>query len=771
MSTYIPSNIKSELLEYGNQNIGHQANYQVNSVIRDQYHVKEILTGGTLAKTFHCYDQSSGNEVVLKSIDARLFTDPEKENRFLEEIENWMKLPRCPNIVNIVGVFYDDIHTQSLFLVIPYYSGHPEHGIELKDWFKNYKFSELDIFYTALCICKAFKDCAEKLGSVPVHGDIKPSNILLEFIGNRFTNQPLLSCNIRLADCGAIGYTPAYFPQDYQNKGLPPDEATDVYALFTVLREMEDHAEPSYSLQCPMHGLIELMLSHEQWRIYDLTTVYDDFLLMILEHQYGIEPDYLLYKPLEDRATEIFYRVQNIHTQSQLVHKNESGLQEIKKLRAEAEKQHYNINGIPLTHYIDRHYYVCASLSGEYTLCEEILSRFEKDQLELAQGQKGNWGAIYSNLLSDEMRILHAHNLEKLGQLQVAISMYHDVDFEQCICFTWLGSYIEMLFPVEPKVLKETQFLADKLSVFLLKHAEGLSHSTLTYLHCCLGILLGYLGECDLGCKLLKRCVSDYPDNLEYLYQYGFALMLNGDIYMARYPLHMLYYHCCKIENRSKSYSGYWAYPAQSISFYKLSAALMLGAFPDALKALRDYNQSQRFYEGKQSDKNGTIEDAIYSSYEYYNSFSVAISQLTIEGVFSSFLKQYEYWRNLLSDPIKRIAFIYQRGELQVFMNLHTMCCDFATALKEWDYLIELCNKMLSIRKESSNILKYLGRAYAMKGQPDMAMQFYKNAADLIPFEYPRYPANGEDSTQAQIAKEDLRKEMQMLGLDSTLIV
>lgn len=770
MSTYIPSIFNTDDGSDLSSATEAPRHYQVGSVIYSQYLVKELLPGGTLGKTYRCRSLTTDNEVVLKSINSEGFADVKSHNLLLSEIQNWMRLPRCPNLVSIADTFYD-VSTQATFFCMPYITGNPAYGLSLDEWYGRYQFTELDLFYTALCICKAFKDCLSKTGTLPVHGDIKPSNILLEDVGKRFPEHPFLSCNLRLADCGAIGYTPLYYPPAYASNGLNPDAASDVYALFTVLREMEKYTTPSYSPDCPMHGLIEMMLTYDQWKIYDLPTIYDDFLMMIMEHQYGGEVEQLLYMPPANRARDIFYRVQDIRANAQMFYKDDSGLNEIAVLREEADRNEYVINGIPLIHYIDRHYFTAAALCGDYELSECILTRYERDYMALSDSQRQQLKGCYSLSVSDEFKILHAYNLFHLGSVQDAISLYHDVALDQCICFDWVESYIELLFPLhDQEGVNEAQYLGNKLSIFLSTHEADLPKDHVAYLKCCLGTVLGYLGEYDRSLELLDECVTSYPHNLEYLFQYGYALMLSGDISRARYPLHMLYYGCCKIEARSPGESGLVTFHAQSLSYYKYWAALMLGDFPAALKYYDEYRKNSSFYSGKPTDPGNAIGGFINSSYDNYKYFLSVSDQMSNEDYLLTYKAQFKEWHDCLALPLNHNYIIMKRGEFQVFLNVHTRCCDIASAVGAWDYLIELCEDMLTLRRESSNILKYLGRAYAGKGDLTKAAQFYVEAAAMVSIEYPRYPQNGDDSRPAKEIKNELRQEMRSMGLDPNLI-
>ena len=182
----------------------------------------------------------------------------------------WMQLPGCVNLVNINSVFYDNLE-QTLFYTMPFFHGHPEFGLELEEWKHTYRFTESDLLYIGASICNAMKECCKRTGKIPVHGDIKPSNVFLEYKEERFAHAPVLNCNVRLADCGIFGYTAAYFPMEYKKDGLPQDTASDVYAWITVMNELENYVSPDYDRDNSIiHLLYELLIEQGQWKIYDL---------------------------------------------------------------------------------------------------------------------------------------------------------------------------------------------------------------------------------------------------------------------------------------------------------------------------------------------------------------------------------------------------------------------------------------------------------------------------------------------------------------------
>jgi predicted nucleotidyltransferase len=182
------------------------------------------------------------------------------------------------------------------------------------------------------------------------------------------------------------------------------------------------------------------------------------------------------------------------------------------------------------------------------------------------------------------------------------------------------------------------------------------------------------------------------------------------------------------------------------------------------------YRKNSSFYSGKPTDPGNAIGGFINSSYDNYKYFLSVSNQMSNEDYLLTYKAQFKEWHDCLALPLNHNYIIMKRGEFQVFLNVHTRCCDIASAVGAWDYLIELCEDMLTLRRESSNILKYLGRAYAGKGDLTKAAQFYVEAAAMVSIEYPRYPQNGDDSRPAKEIKNELRQEMRSMGLDPNLI-
>lgn len=746
-------------------------NYCEGSLINDQYRVKCNLKGGPLGRVYKCNDITTGKDNVVKSIHAGAFTSPEEFDALAKEIQNWMKLPRCANLVNITSVFYDN-NEQTLFFVMPFIYGHPKYGLELEKWKGAYHFTELDMLYTGIAVCNAMKECFQQTGSIPVHGDIKPSNIFLEFVGNRFEDKPFQSCNIRLADCGFVSYTHNYFPEEYYEQGLPPDQASDVYALVKVLGEMEECAVKDYDKEnSVIHGLYEIIVTQKRWKEYNLVEILDNFLLPALQAKSEIKLEDLLWQVIRTRPVDIFYRVQDIHSKLQMVRKDDTLLEEIECLWNEAHSHRYVIQGIPLTCYIDRHYFVCAELCAKYKLAEQILHRYERMLFSLPAEQQEIFGYCYSPDLKNDFKILYALNYQGQGQNTAAVSLFHEVELESCVCYKWLDGYIDLCFALDIEGKPdEGLHIQKKLKTCINTYSNNRNQRTLFDLKCYLGVVSFRLGQTASGACILEECADKHPNNLDFLYYYGYALLLDGQITKARSPLYTLYHRCQEIRKRHHDASNRPLYPAQTIAFYSFMSAYMIGDFPIAIKDLNEFNDQLSYYQEQPDHYDPFMKNFIEESYSVYQQMHENMHKITISDIVLNHYRFYSYLEKCLSSPRGYWFYFSRRGELQVLADLHTLMCDQLFRFGKYDEIIQMSKKILSLWKDSGAVKQYLARAYGMKKESGLATHFYIESADLLKYMYPKFPPDGTESDRASAERNQMRKEMKYLGLDETVI-
>lgn len=750
--------------------------YDEGDVINGQYLIEHIFTKGAIGCVYKCRDISVDRIVVLKGIRADPFIEIRKQDQLVKEIQNQTQLPQCTNLVNISNIFYDN-KIQSMFFVMPFIHKNPDldYGLELDGWIKKgYRFTELDMVYTGIAICNAMKECQNQNGSLPIHGDIKPENIFLEYVGERFQDMPFLSCNIRLADCGAIGYTPGkYFPEEYRISGHAPDHASDVYALIMVLHEMEKHTAADYRKEESIIGaLYELMIKEEQWKIYNLAEVFDDFLCPGIQKRFRIESEQLLYKEVHTRPLDIFYRIVKIHSELHMVHKKDTLLDEIDSLWNEAKSHQYTLNGIPLTCYIDRHYFVCANLCANYSLEKKVLDRYEKQLLMLPAEQQKIFGYCYSSDIKDDFRIMRALILKELGMYQDAISLFHEVKLNFCNYYKWLEIYIELSEAVaiegdNRECLYIEKNLRDYIRISDNTRTEYIIYDLKFYL----GMVTGALGKTAESVSLFEEYYNRYPYDLDALYYYGYALMNDGQISKARYPLHMLYYRCQRIRERNNDMDGLQFYPAQTLALYSYMSAYMVGDFSAALREVDEFDRQFAHYNGHMNSGSDTIRESIYSSYSIYQELQeLKKKRLPHEYIIQKYWALYKYWKDTLSHPYGYMAFLAMRGKLQALMDLHSLYCMLMLSAGKYDEVISSCQDMISLKKGSSVLYKYLAHAYVGKKDFAVATHYYVEAAKMLKYDYPYLFSDAMESKKASEERALMRMEMRQLGLDDTLI-
>lgn len=142
----------------------------------------------------------------------------------------------------------------------------------------------------------------------------------------------------------------------------------------------------------------------------------------------------------------------------------------------------------------------------------------------------------------------------------------------------------------------------------------------------------------------------------------------------------------------------------------------------------------------------------------------------TAEDIDSNFTMCCKRWKEYLSAPSGHMAYLVKRGELQVLVDLHTRFADLMLAWNRYDDLIQSCQYMLSIWKDSGTVKLYLARAYALKGDSELAVRCYRESADMLKYEYPQTRRDGTDSGLAHRERVRIREEMKQLGLDARTI-
>ncbi len=188
---------------------------------------------GGMGSLYVCYDEEYGFPFVVKTFRQDLFLDrAEILPRFLDEIAVWTSLGQHPNIVRAYGARKIGDLPYLFLELIP--------GLTVSELLEEEgPLAPADVVEAGLQICNALLH-ADKRAPGFVHGDLKPSNLLV------------LDGRVKVTDFGLArtaaspdsrGGTPTYMaPEQWEQGEL--DARTDTYSLGLVLYAMLAGAPP-----------------------------------------------------------------------------------------------------------------------------------------------------------------------------------------------------------------------------------------------------------------------------------------------------------------------------------------------------------------------------------------------------------------------------------------------------------------------------------------------------------------------------------------------
>ena len=225
-------------------------------LIDDRYWVEHYCPGG-VNDVYLCI-QFAGLDRVAVKIPKPRATDKtgETERRiFADEVRNWAELPEHPNVVNCL---YASSYEHRWFLVLEWV-GAPEIGRDLNDFVESLRDMEpgerlREIIRLASEICDGL---AHIHAHGIVHGDLKPSNVLIDQEGRaKITDLGTGSKSVSAKKPRFLGRrkpsardslpagTPGYMaPELWQHSSATVQ--TDIYALGCLLHELVTGTLPS----------------------------------------------------------------------------------------------------------------------------------------------------------------------------------------------------------------------------------------------------------------------------------------------------------------------------------------------------------------------------------------------------------------------------------------------------------------------------------------------------------------------------------------------
>ncbi len=209
-----------------------------------QYELRQQLGHGNVGEVWKAYDSRLRRDVAIKVIYTDLQSDPNFLTRFTQEGRKVASLHHS-NIVQVrdVAINHQSSNTTA-YIVSDYIESQTLGEYIAATRHKGIMLSLTDIVYLFTSLGVAI-DYAHQKGVV--HGNIKPSNILLDKLHvMRFVEgEPILTdfgLALLLGDEAGIG-TPQYMAPE-QAKGDPANNRSDIYSLGVILYELCTGVQP-----------------------------------------------------------------------------------------------------------------------------------------------------------------------------------------------------------------------------------------------------------------------------------------------------------------------------------------------------------------------------------------------------------------------------------------------------------------------------------------------------------------------------------------------
>ncbi len=209
-----------------------------------KYELRQPLGRGNVGEVWQGYDLQNKRDVAVKVIHADLQSDPNFINRFTTEGQRIVAL-RHDNIVSVydIATTHEEKGTAA-YIASAYVEGQSLEKYIAGKHTKGTLLSLPDIVYLFTSLGVAI-DYTHQQGIV--HGDIKPSNILLNMRATeRFAlGEPMLTdlgLQLLLSDAASIG-TPHYMSPE-QARGDTLNNRSDIYSLGVVLYELCTGVKP-----------------------------------------------------------------------------------------------------------------------------------------------------------------------------------------------------------------------------------------------------------------------------------------------------------------------------------------------------------------------------------------------------------------------------------------------------------------------------------------------------------------------------------------------
>lgn len=208
------------------------------------YQIEFLIASGGMGAVYKGRQIDLDREVAIKILPPEAGNDTESLNRFRSEARAMAKL----NHPNIVSIYDFGVSSDQCYFVMEYVEGHNVHELIV------------DGAMTPVLAQNVLAQVCDALGYAHgkgiIHGDIKPSNIvvdtdgvvkLLDFGLARLMEQDQSDADAEWVPMG----TPEYAAPELYERGSVADPRTDIYALGVVFYEMLMRTVPQGSFDLP----------------------------------------------------------------------------------------------------------------------------------------------------------------------------------------------------------------------------------------------------------------------------------------------------------------------------------------------------------------------------------------------------------------------------------------------------------------------------------------------------------------------------------------
>ncbi|MCB0166276.1 MAG: protein kinase [Anaerolineae bacterium] len=211
-----------------------------------KYQLQELIGQSDRNLVYKAYESAMKREVAIKYLSPGASPDPAAVQQFCQEMQQIAGL----SDPHILSVYEYGLEEDRLYLVTPYIP-----GATLQE--RMYQFYPLE---RATRLVQALAGALEYVHDQGiVHGNLKPSNILLDE-----DEQPLLTDFGAFQKIGMHGGLVSPYQSPEQARGDPIDARTDVYTLGVLLHEMLIGQRPRGARLSPHLQRPDLPLEVEQ---------------------------------------------------------------------------------------------------------------------------------------------------------------------------------------------------------------------------------------------------------------------------------------------------------------------------------------------------------------------------------------------------------------------------------------------------------------------------------------------------------------------------